>query len=405
MATKTFKKTILRAGQTYHSPDGEVKVTPERLKHWAEGFERLRAAKYDVPVSWDHATDINGLAPVKMLKNSAANSVGKLAEFKVAKDGQSAEIMLDLTDPKARGRARRNEVYVSPVIFESWKDGAKNEYKDVITHVDMVVHPVDYSQGPFEPIEPGTIACALRMGLSTAIYRLSKDDKPGDDEEDVSDDDTETINDESADADGDGDNDATDPPIDANKLKDVLATLQSMQIVLSQDTDESNFLDHLHQALLTAKALRGDDTNQPDAPDATGTAGGSTTVSDPGVATMSLESKAALAYAERQHRKEVQGRLDKLLETGRCTPAEHEQKKGGVGVLKLSLDKAGAPKIGDLEKWIESREPVPAGTFWDASKRTRMSATTVAEPPENMVGEMSKDRETELLSQYFGRTK
>ncbi len=360
-----FTKTVLKTG-TYHSPDGIVEVTPERLQHWQQQFVAMRKAKQVVPVGWDHAEREDALKPVSLSrykkKRSARDTIGRLVDFAVRKDG-SAEITLDIRDPKARQQAERNNVYVSPVIFDSWRDGHGNEYRDVITHVDFVNHPVDHSQGPFRPAE-GRVACALRMGLSKP-YRMSEDtmakDTTGDHPKPGSTSDT--------------------------KLKDVLDALAKMDIVLSDDTNEENFLEHLHQALLTAAAHRGEDGDDEPV----------TVAADDGYAAMSLESKKALAFAERTHREQIKSRLDALLSSGRCTPDEHKSHAASISAVKLSLDDSGNPQPSRIEDWIASRESVPEGTFWDPEKRTRLSQ--VAQLPSGFAGDHISDEEAAEIAQ------
>lgn len=168
---------MLRIG-THYSPDGTVDITPERLRHWANQFQRLKENRQVVPMDWDHADDARKAIPLSTDKwakrRSAKNTVGVLRDFKVNEDGKSATLTMNVKN-SAKESFDDNHVFVSPVIFDSWQDGQGNQYEDVITHVDVVNHPVDASQGPFEPCEPGAVACALRMGLqagSPKTYRL-----------------------------------------------------------------------------------------------------------------------------------------------------------------------------------------------------------------------------------------
>ena len=124
-----FSKAILSVG-TYHSPDGTVHVTPERLRHWEKQVSKLQEVGYAIPSHFDHANEIDLLSPIDetTLKNrisrSAQATVGKLKSFRVSEDGNSAEIMLETLTPKAKDVVGSNAVYVSPVIFPEWRDGA-----------------------------------------------------------------------------------------------------------------------------------------------------------------------------------------------------------------------------------------------------------------------------------------
>jgi hypothetical protein len=412
MARQLFKKSILKAGQTYHSPDRKVPVTPDRLKHWSDEFQRVKAAGYIVPIDWDHAANIADATPLSVAdhkkQRSAKNTVGKMADFKLSPDGQSAEILLEITDPVAQGRAERNEVYISPVIFDAWKDGAENVYRDVITHVDIVNHPVDHSQGPFVAAEPGTVALGIRMGLSS-VCRLSSDKFPGDDDEEddgkqgKADSDPASSDDPSNTLPNDGNGLGDQGKTDADKNPDmpkaqgddkiaeaIRAHLDQLGAALPADWSfESDAADTI---LLTALKTLVKANQKADAEKAAGDENDTDDpfgdsdmgkIADPGYAAMSLQARNALAYAEREHRKGIQARIEKLRDEGRCTVDECNKHLEGVGTIRLSLDSDGSPELSDVEKWIDSRQAVPAGTFWSNEQKTRMS-TTVAEPAARM---------------------
>jgi len=203
-----FKKTVLKVGN-YQSPDGNVEVTPERLRHWETMHKKLKVNKQVVPCNWDHLNDPVKAVPMSQdsfkKKRSARDTVGHLREFRVADDGQSAELSVQVLKKDAESAAKSNSVYVSPVIYPQWKDGGGNEYTDVITHVDFVNHPVDHSQGPFVPTD-----MAIRMSTDIAeknqvvLYRLAVEDEIEDEEND---DDEEVDVDIEVEVDADDDND------------------------------------------------------------------------------------------------------------------------------------------------------------------------------------------------------
>ena len=383
-----FIKSALKVGETFIDGNGNpVPITAKRLSHFSKQFARLTENKYNVPIDWDHADSLDGLSPVLMSeqkkRRSAKNTVGELSSFNLAKDGKSAELVLEVSDPKAAGRADRNEVYISPVILESWKDGHGNEYKDVITHVDFVNHPVDHSQGPFKSlpevpaVAPGTVALAIRMGLDPACTLMGAGNDDDDDDTggtDVDEDDEELEEDDEELEDG---KDADSP----ERVSRLLEALKAHDVVLPDDTDGSNILERLEVALLTKAAIEGKGTG--DGNDAGGGNNSNVKVVDPGgFQGMSLDprTKAAIAYAERQHQNSVKVRLKNLLDSGRCTPAEFQSKEPTVNVIKLSLADDGKPEASKLEEWIESREVVPAGTFWSDQTRTQKLSLQVVNP-------------------------
>jgi hypothetical protein len=370
--SKSFRKAALKVG-TYHSPDGIVTVTPERLQHWASQFNAMTEAKQVIPMHWDHGSDLDSLQPIAMdvferkATRSAANSVGKLAKFEVASDGQSAEIEFVTLTPSATEKVQANAVYVSPVIFPEWKDGSGRTYTDVITHMDLVNHPVDHSQGPAEPIAQPALMSCIRMGMDSKPYKMGEDDKPSMPPamDDMPEPEAEPMANETS------------------VLGDVVAALAGFGLVLPNDTTEANFLDRVRTAAIAAA---GSDPGAGNGLDPV-TQQQELTVSQPQVATMSLEAQRAIAYGERQHKANVQSQLQSLLESGRCTPAEFDAQKNLVGALKLSLTDDGEPVASAVEAWIESRKPVPAGTFWDGEEKLkRLSAVPVAQPGGIKVG-------------------
>lgn len=391
-----LKKAILQRN-TYHSPDGKVQVTAERLRGWADTFNRMKSAGQVVPISWDHAETLDGVKPLSAAdwerKRSAKTTVGRVLDFRVLPDDSGAEIELEITDPVAQGRAERNEVFVSPVILDSWRDGHGNEYADPITHVDMVNHPVDHSQGAFEPVETASIACALRMGLSTQIYKLGASDV-ADDDEDKDDDGIPAAldSDDSDPSEGAEDEDkSVDVGDDPAMLKGVIGALSQFNIVMPDDTHTGNFVDRLHTALLTAAAHKKEDqTEEPAVPTE------NPAVADPGFAAMSNDVRNAIGYAEKQHRRQVEVDLQSLLKDGKITPAEHKTHSTAIRAVKLSLDAQGEPIPSEVEKFIASRQPLPKGTFWSDVQRTQLSAAVVADPPrdprEGLTEEETKDK-------------
>lgn len=376
-----FRKAILHANRTYHSPDGPLRVTPERLRHWAKKHAELTAAGVKVPVSWGHGDSIEQLVPVKFSSDKKSKppqgTVGYLDSFAVAKDGSSAEIVLDIRRAADVEMVSQNLAYVSPVIFESWTDGDGITHRDVITHADLVQHPVDHHQSEFSPV---SVACALRMSTNSGtpiIYRLEDEPMEDDDAPDFA----------SADDDDSGpDDEIVDD--DAGRIKKVIAGLAGLNIVLSEDTNAENFLRHLEQALLTAAAMNGESS------DGMSGDGSDMTLATPEMAALSLETKRWREHANKEHRGKVEQRLKALVDSGRCTPAEAKERQAAIPTVRLSLDDSGNHRPSSIESWIESREAVPAGTFWPSERKLRLS---VAEHPEHVEGELVAPEHVDAL--------
>jgi hypothetical protein len=358
-----FHKAILKVSD-YHSPDGRVSVTKQRLKHWANEIGRLQRAGYTIPMHFDHGKDLESMSPVRLDLNdktrSASNTVGKLKDFKVAKDGLSAEITVETLTPSATEKVKSNAVFVSPVIMDSWTDGANNRYSDIITSVDLVDHPVDHSQGPFYTATPEPICCALRMSATTQIYRLSENPN-------VENEDQEMPTEETPEATPEG---------SSTSVADVLAELAKLNIILPDDTTEANFLDRLRPALMTAAAQSGmtdqaptEDPSEP--PKAV----------DPAIATMSLRVKQLEGHLLEQGRAKAADRMRKILETGRCTPAEYDSNSKALKAVKMSLGSDNTVSAGTIEHWMASRESIPSGSCWSPEEKLlRMGSRPVDAP-------------------------
>lgn len=385
-----FKKAILKVG-TYHSPDGEVKVTPARLKHWANTHKTMRGRNLGVPVGWDHSDDPEQTIPISFAtvagKQSAKNAAGWLKSFDVAKDGQSAEITLDIPGATDAEKLENNVVEVSPIIYPTWKDGQGRTYDDCITHVDLVHHPVDASQTEFEIVQPGAIACGLRMGLSVTPYRMAEDSDMADDDKKKDDD--------------KGDEDQT-----GNSGASLKALVD--QVVEKLGVHMPEGVDHSSEAgmtlLLTAvlNKVGGDPADKDEGEEDVNKDTPPVPV-PPDVTAMSLKANAAYQYAEKQHRLSLTTRLDSLLKTGRVTAAEAKQHKSGIGAVKLSLDAHGNAQSTDCERFIESREALPVNAAWQAVK---MSATAVDQPDLVTEGEeITDERADEIIEEIYSRNR
>ena len=277
--------------------------------------------------------------------------------------------MIDIPRDEDASKVENNLVELSPVVFENWTDGDGTVHKDCITDVDLVVHAVDHRQEDFKP----ALTCSIRMGLDKGkpvIYRLA-------DHEDDDDDNTGHDDDE-----GDG----------SDRVKRVIEGMAALNIIVPDDTTVENFFERVESALLTAAAM-GDGVDM---------ATDNLEATSPEFAALSLDSPLA-KFNSRQHQTGVMARLNELLEQGQCTPVEHKDRKPQVGAIRLSLNNSGEHQSTSIESWIESREAVPPGTFWDAAKRTRMSNLEVVEHPEGLAGdEVTEERAEEIVDEMFG---
>jgi len=373
-----YRKAILKANRTYHSPDGALDVESSRLTHWAEQFNAMKAAGLAVPVSWDHSDDPDKDVPIKFDSSSkrrpSQGTVGYLHSVTVAPSGEHAEIELDIRGRENNRQVKDNLAFVSPVVRSKWADGDGKVWEDIWGHMDLVQHPVDHRQTPFEPVpEDQAVACALRLGLDEGhpqTYRLQEDG---------------AMPDEDKKADENPGGDAVSD--DSGRLKKVIEALSKNSIVLADDTTAENLLERLESALLTRNAMDGDTDEELE-------------VVQPSTASFNLDKHPELAkqrqYLDGQHQVGVRSRLSAVLKSGRCTPAEFKREEAKLSTVRLNLDTNGTPQRGELENWVESREAIPIGSCWEPEVRTRMAAVDVIEPSsEFMEGRELTDEQSE----------
>lgn len=365
---------------------------------------------------WDHGSDLESLVPIAMSElrkqktRSAMNTVGRLLSFKVLPGGRKAQVIYRTSDSKATEKVAAGDVFVSPVILPRWKDGSGNHYRDLITHLDLVNHPVDHSQGPAIRIDDAMAMSAIRLGnnkpfrlnLETAVDGFEDDDVDkllnGDDAE-LGDIDGDIGNESDPTPSGDGLDELPDfsegmtdgpeadtgdfgPEIsdvpDGPGVGDVILALADHGVVLPDDTTDANFMDRLRTALIAKKGAApegGDmetDFNEED-----------TIIADPQIATMS-------AYANNQYRKQLNAQLGKLLKTGRCSPAEYRAKRESLTAVRLSLV-GGKPKESRVTDWIDSRAALPAGAVWQPDEKLRKLSLHSPEPRKQTSLDRSQD--------------
>tara|TARA_R110000803_G_scaffold210718_2_gene283388 strand:- start:15679 stop:16887 length:1209 start_codon:yes stop_codon:yes gene_type:complete len=389
----TFKKNILKVG-TYHSPDGKVEVTPERLKHWSDQFGKM-IKKYVVPVGFNHGDDT---LPVPISEagklSDVRDNAGYLKSFEVAADGQSAVLELDIPRAEDADKIGKTIRDISPIIYPSVEvvKGDGEVWKDVITHVDLVNNPVDNTQGEFRQVNE--IACSLRMSTTVGkktgkpvVYRF------GDVEQ------------------GNPDIVKQAGPETKQQFDAILAILSEMGIELPANTDESNFRELLLTALKThvATADKKDsematqkDDDQQAVEDKADFAGLSV---DGRNRIKAAESKAAASHAVAQEtvRLSLDAKLTALLTSGRATPDEVNTRREGLSSFKLSLDGEGNIAKGSTEEWIQSRDTLPRGAVWSPDEKLTKMSAEVENPPGHLNADDDADSPDAAADSLFPR--
>ncbi len=410
----TITKTILPP-DTYHSPDGVLEVTPKRSKHWYSEFIKAKGSNLRIPIGWDHSEKESDMLPLKKRdydkKVAARQTNGHLSDVKLLNGGKDGiQLTMEVSDPIAADKLAKNEIFVSPVIWEKpFKDGRGTTYQDFIGCVDLVNYPVDQNQGPAKVVEPGLVACALRLGLDSKLYRLGYDDEENAGEVE------KKATDEKSDEGDDKPENPDMPPrqgADEDKSKQrmeaIIAHLSELGAVMPADTDGSNFEERILTALMTLlKAKAAADSEEDDEDEEMPTVQDTT----PAFAAMSLKVQE-LEKRDLENRKEKQASrrdkinlsLDTLLKDGKITPPEVEKLTKPVKAIKLSLDSSEDSLLAQAEMEIAIRDKLPRGSYWDPDTKLRMSNVEDTKKPagSSFDNDNPTDEEAEeLVDQVF----
>lgn len=385
-----FHKQMLKVG-VHNSPRGPVVVTPERIAHWDRQTKRLQSKGYKVPSQFDHGSQADEFIPLpaKELARrlSAGKTVGNLHSFTPSPDGQSAEIVLSLSNGDAIEAAKTNRLEVSPVLLPKWTDADRETYDDFPSHWDLVNYAVDRTQTPFKPV-------ALSLSpeaelLNPICFSLGApmadddEDKKGDEKPGESTDDKVAEKAEEKPITGDEPLvPVVEKPAEEEKPVDplmvstarVVGLLRGMGMPIEDSGTIQEFMSNLEKVLAAKVKPPEEETSTatPSAPQ----------VQQPGPQMMSLQKQVV-----DMHREKLGARLKGCLDSGRMTPAQFEKLNTDLTVVRMSIDDAGQIPPGDVEKLIAYHETFAENSLapkYDG-KSILMSGHTVVEPSSDMV--------------------
>ena len=246
-----FEKMIVSAGTYLVGEEGggrRVEVlTPERLKHWATQFSRMKQNGLAVPGPWKHAKEA---MPVMMGNNGTVErsdlNAGFWDEMVVRRNEQGVDTLWGIIEaPGDPNDLNTNAGKIGKVVKETsiyarpeFVDGKGNVYKDAIMHAALVTHPIEPGQSNFKLLEPQdgmTIAMSHCTGLlmsadSTPFSKSGKtsDDLPGSEP-------------------NDDQGNVEDAP--TGDLKTVIDLLAQIGVIIPKDTQADNFNERLSVAL------------------------------------------------------------------------------------------------------------------------------------------------------------
>jgi len=339
-----FVKDILRPGVYYaRSPDGQpvqVRITPERLARWADQFNVMRAAGLRIPAPWKH----DNSCPLEPGGQDSRDNAGwwDCLWF----DPRSATLKGRLEVPREEDADRLGKTVceVSPLVLPEWVDGHGRRWQDCIAHIALVTHPVASNQDNFVPM-------GYAFGLNSLIGEFQMADEPVRKAEDLPEDTSDLT------------------------IQDVLKALASVGLVLPEDTTLENLAERIIVAAKAILAAMKAKDQLPIPAPAEASASETKEQSPPTTLSQDLlaQAKGAIAFATDLARRDLQRRIDVLVETGRCTKQYADTRlRPQLQSFQLAMSAAGTPAKTPLEALVEALEDLPENPL--LVPRTAMSA-------------------------------
>jgi len=112
------------------------------------------------------------------------------------------------------------------------------------------------------------------------------------------------------------------------------------------------------------------------------------------IAASARQANAAASAAIRMSRQKTEAALKELLDTGRCSPAEHKKWVTALKAVKMSLADNGTAKPTRVDQFIEDRKALPPGAVFDVAQR--LSRANVIMPTFDTTGEMTPEKAKEI---------
>lgn len=353
-----FRKDLLYPG-AYRLADGRtVRYTPEKVDHLARRARDMLAAGLNIPVCWDHQPAAP-LTEDEKRAQKVKNCLGFVEAAGRTEDG-FLETEFEVPDPEDARRLPAVR-YVSPQIMEDFVDGDGRLWPgESITHVAVTPRPVRHRQRPFVPV-----AMSLDANRGKRVVNLSLGDYTMADELDVED----KVEESNADPD----------------FKSLVEALRGKGMNIP---DEVHDLKTLVIAIKAGGEPDGDEHHEEepsDDLDATleGGAGGPSAGPEQPVM-MSLDAVKARDSKLLDHeRKEVERRINRLLNSGRIDKTLHGEMLAELKKVNLSLDAQGALRPHRLTAQVQAYERLKAGKFAGGKRSANLSldASDLREAP------------------------
>lgn len=429
----TSRKLLVRKG-IYQPPQGELVVTPARLRHWKDSFQRMRAAGLRIPIAWGHQpeavpgdTDDRARKQYYLSRYNAGyldsldtdgndlNGVLSVPGCEVDPDTGNLLSWVKLPD----GREVKTAVGEVSIAIKDFTDGQGREWPDSIIHVALTPLPVVDSQTGFEPAKTlGLEACDTPIYLSLTHLLSAEADMPDEFEKDK----PEVEGEEGEES---AEKKAPAPPPEpvaapkANHFAAALEVLRANGISLPEDTTEKNLCERIlvaGTALATAKAemekeleMAKNSATTVDGQDEGASFDGNQSSEEPRPVLMSLSTakdpftRKMLAKAQSETRKSLGDRLTKLVKRG-LPPARAAELRKQVEGYTLSLDGDGEPAPSQVEYTLSVLEDA----LPDRAFREHLNGRATAEPRPDRSEDRSAQQEeaaNELIQLAGGKVK
>ncbi|MDE2097151.1 MAG: hypothetical protein KGL39_07885 [Patescibacteria group bacterium] len=292
-----FRKTILKVG-SFETREGAFLATPERLARFAAKFAEMKARGIKVPICWGHQPFAEPDDPesdpndprVQALREYLASRFNAgyfldvlyhadRGELEVAGDVPGAEVdtegnllaWVQLPDSDEKVLTAIREVSAG---VRNWTDGRGREWEDVIIHLALCVLPVVEGQGGFAPLsigfdtgKPRVVYLSLSECISLATQRGLSMDSIDLKEQEATKTPADTDNAKTTMLDTTEGDSPTPKDAKSDKFKEVVSDLRELGIIIPDDTDPKQFLDHLRVAVKNALHHEGEEDDDDDAAD------------------------------------------------------------------------------------------------------------------------------------------
>ena len=194
-----FVKPVVKAGKyVVSTPDGgrtEATLTIDRMAKWVDSFNKLKAKGYRTPAPFDHLLEASPFRVGQAVNVPADKNGGFWNRLWLDGDVLMGELQApgkasDANSPASKigTTVQETSVYAVP----NWKDGTGETYDEVLSHIALVVNPIEPGQGNFKPVEGGiALAMSQHVGDTTTnndtrqpAANAEQDADDGDDDDD-----------------------------------------------------------------------------------------------------------------------------------------------------------------------------------------------------------------------------